>query len=56
MTEIINELRMYLCELLLNAILKIVPKDNPSGFRLLKHITDYCDYEVRLENHIKKVI
>ena len=54
MTRIMNELRMYVCELLLNVIVKIVPKDNPSGFRLLKHIINYYDYEDRLNKLYQK--
>lgn len=45
---------MLICELLLDVIIKIIPKNNPSGIRLLKHIKDYCDYEIKLENFIIK--
>jgi len=40
-----NELRLYICEILLHLILYIVPK-NESGIKLIKAILKYTKHEI----------
>ena len=41
MKSLINELRMYLAEKMLDFILFLVPKDTDDGIELIMHIYDY---------------
>lgn len=45
----INEIRMYLCEVLLNVILTIIPKTD-NGFRFSKAIYKYAKNELNINN------
>jgi hypothetical protein len=50
MKDLIDELRMYFAEKLLDFILFIIPKNTNDGIELMMHIYDYFYLKIKQQN------